>query len=395
MPITRRKAQRAAPRTPSPEPSIEDDDPATITKLPSRPRLYAKALSAASRNEDDIFVDPDAETASTSSATSSKRSKSPVKRVVDLRSLGGGVYFRNLSPKAEALGPEGQTLFYDLSDMASGLGTIPKSLWDDNHHFRSELGREPHPSHFNVCHADMDGLYGDFASIKKIVEESTRCDDELEPECEWNHAVHGRLLAHVFGSKRDGAVGFRSTMSDRIDPPWLPKHPSGLTGSRMFDFGCYVRGEDTTQARLTDTRQFWDPSVNSFNRPSLNRKLAAFLIETKTISRTEAEARIQLGTCIWAQIERLKSMARNSPAAQAVLKQMIFPLSYVNGARWTLMFARIDSADYSQIVIHVTALQSETSNVVMAYRTMLMLRRLELFLSSTFCGWWDQFLDKL
>ncbi|KID96594.1 hypothetical protein MAJ_07433, partial [Metarhizium majus ARSEF 297] len=273
MPITRRKAQRAAPRTPSPEPSIEDDDPATITKLPSRPRLYAKALSAASRSENDIFIDPDAETASTSSATSSKRSKSPVKRVVDLCSLGGGVYFRNLSPKAEALGPEGQTLFYDLSDMASGLRTIPKSLWDDNHHFQN-----------------MDGLYGDFASIKKIVEESTRCDDKLEPECEWNHAVHGRLLAHVFGSKRDGAVGFRSTMSDRVNPPWLLKHPSGLIGSRMFDFGCYVRGDDTTQARLTNTRQFWDPSMNSFNQPRLNRKLTVFLIETKTISRTEVKA---------------------------------------------------------------------------------------------------------
>ncbi|KID83773.1 hypothetical protein MGU_08964 [Metarhizium guizhouense ARSEF 977] len=337
---TRSKTQRVAPRTPPPEPSNEDDDPATITRLPSRPRLYAKALSAASDHRDDIFVDPDAETTSTSSATSSKRSKSPVKRVADLRRL--GVYFDTLSPTAEALGPEGQILFYDLSDMASGLGTIPKSLWDDSPDFRNELGRKPHSSHFT----DIDDLYQDFATIKKVVMGSRRCDKDLEPECEWNHAVHAKLLAHVF-DKEDGAVGFRSTMSDRIDSQWLPKHPSGLSSSRMFDFCCYVRGDDT---RLADTRRFWDPSVNSFNRLGLNWKLAPFLIETKTISRTEAEARDQLGTCIWAQIERLKSMARSSPAAQAVLRQMIFPLAYANGSRWTLMFARIDSTDYSKIV---------------------------------------------
>ncbi|KID97516.1 hypothetical protein MAJ_06578, partial [Metarhizium majus ARSEF 297] len=356
MRTTRRKAQRAAPRTPPPEPSSEECDPATITRLPSRPRLYAKALSAASGNGDDIFVDPDAETTSASSATSSKRSKSPVKRVADLRRL--GVYFDTLSPSAEALGLEGQTLFYDLSDIASGLGTIPKSLWDDSPDFRNELGRKPHSSHFT----DMDHLYQDFATIKMVVKGSRRCDKDLEPECEWNHAVHAKLLAHVF-DKEDGEVGFRSTqgppsyygsisnhfdrMSDRIDSQWLPKHPSGPSSSRMFDFCCYVRGDDT---RLADTRRFWDPSVNSFNRPSLNWKLAPFLIETKTISRTEAEARDQLGTCIWAQIERLKSMAMNSPAAQAVLRQMIFPLAYVNGSRWTLMFARIDSTDYSKIV---------------------------------------------
>ncbi|KAG8412861.1 hypothetical protein J3458_013294 [Metarhizium acridum] len=345
------------------------------------------ALSTASRIEDDIFVDPDEETVSTSSATSSRRSKSPVKRVIDLESL--GVRFRSLS-KAEALGPEGQTLFYDLSDLASGLGTIPKSLWDDSPEFRNELGRKPHESYFTYA----GDICQDFATIQGIVEHSIRCNDELEPEGEWNNAVHGKLLAHVF-DKKHGAVGFRSTISDRIDSQWLPKHPSGLRSSRMFDFCCYVRGDDATQVRLADTRRLWDPSVNSFNRPGLNGKIAPFLIETKTISRTEAEARDQLGTCILAQIERLKSMAKNSPTAQAVLKQMIFPLSYVNGARWTLMFARIDSADYSKIIIHVTALQSDTSNVAMACRTISMLRRLEVFLSSTFCGWWNEFLDNL
>ncbi|KAM4059159.1 hypothetical protein HRG_007975 [Hirsutella rhossiliensis] len=185
----------------------------------------------------------DAEAISSSSATS-RRSTSPIKRVAALHEIGGGIFFRNLSDNAEELENEGRQLSWDLDDSASGLKTIPRSL--------------------------------EFSCIKAVVRESRRCDEECEPEAEWNGAVHGLILRIVFGGN-DSSVGYRCMTSDKIDSRWLPRHSAGFFSSRMIDYGIYLEdGEQsqkpsgTLQERLN--RHAIAPSVNHINRLGLRSK---------------------------------------------------------------------------------------------------------------------------
>jgi len=73
-------------------------------------------------------------------------------------------------------------------------------------------------------------------------------------------------------------------------------------------------------------------------------------IETKTISRTEEEARVQLGPWVAAQIKRLKAIAGGSSSAQSVLTRMVFPLLFLQSSQWTILVARIDPLNYDRLV---------------------------------------------
>ncbi|KND86760.1 hypothetical protein TOPH_08626 [Tolypocladium ophioglossoides CBS 100239] len=298
----------------------------------------------------------DAEAISSSSAAS-RRSTSPIKRVAALQDVGGGLFFRNVSDNAEELGNEGRQLLWDLDDSASGLKTIPSPLWEGDKSFREALGgRRPHPSHFDDAdNRDLADLHRELSCIKEVIRESRRCDEECEPEAEWNTAVHGFLLRIVFGGD-DSCVGYRCMTSDKIDSRWLPRHSAGFFSSRMIDYGIYLedgehrqRPSGTLQERLARHAEVMTPSVNHINRLGLRTKPIAVSIETKTIGRPEEEARVQLGIWIAAQIERLKAITQGSSSTQSVLARMIFPLLFVQSAQWTVMFARLDSVHHDRL----------------------------------------------
>lgn len=121
----------------------------------------------------------------------------------------------------------------------------------------------------------------------------------------------------------------------------------------MVDFGIYLAGNtpcngpQTLQERLASAPYLTSPSINHTNRLSLQAKPLAISIETKTISRTEEEARVQLGVWIASQIERLKRLCLEpSP----VLAETVFPLLFVQSAQWTVMFARVDPENLNRVV---------------------------------------------
>jgi hypothetical protein len=109
-------------------------------------------------------------------------------------------------------------------------------------------------------------------------------------------------------------------------------------------------------------------SVNHTSYVSLRHRPIAVSIETKTISRPEEEARVQLAIWVAAQLERIRSLAtdtaylastgaptkasrRKNPKVllkeldrNVVLGRMVFPLLYVQSAQWTVLFARPSSS---------------------------------------------------
>ncbi|KAK4069639.1 hypothetical protein Purlil1_13675 [Purpureocillium lilacinum] len=127
-----------------------------------------------------------------------------------LHGIGGDIYFRSLSDNAEELGTEGRQLSWDLDDSSSGLKTVPMALWDGDKSCRESSRRtSATPFHFDDTQdCDIGDLRSELSCINEVVPESRRCDEESEPEAEWNSAVHGLLLRIVFGGK-DGSVGNR------------------------------------------------------------------------------------------------------------------------------------------------------------------------------------------
>lgn len=109
-----------------------------------------------------------------------------------------------------------------------------------------------------------------------------------------------------------------------------------------MDFVIYL-GEDNDevmQAALAMLTPDVLCSVNHINPISLQRCPIAINIETKTISRTEEEARIQLAIWVASQVRRIQALIDDSASKATVLGNMIFPLVFVDADEWTVMFAR-------------------------------------------------------
>ncbi|KAF2240240.1 hypothetical protein BU26DRAFT_410741, partial [Trematosphaeria pertusa] len=127
-------------------------------------------------------------------------------------------------------------------------------------------------------------------------------------------------------------------------------------------------------------------------RYTLRHRPIAVSIETKTISRPEEEARVQLAIWVAAQLERIttETLDRN-----AVLRRMVFPLLYVQSAQWTVLFARPSSSPLADrsVTIFPSIILGETSSVLGTYRVLWGLRVLEQWIDTTYRNWWEELLD--
>ncbi|KAH7462296.1 hypothetical protein FOMA001_g18561 [Fusarium oxysporum f. sp. matthiolae] len=410
MPTTRSGSPTKKPRTartPSPRKHDQDETPRAIRSTARSLVLpYAEALTAelaTAREADNSLVLRDPETLSSSTGTST-RSRSPVKCVASLHEVGGGIFYSNVTDSGDELGEIGQQLLWDLSDTSKSANTIPKRLWDSDQTFREDVGRQRLPAFFfdRDDNREIEDLKQEYAFIKEINEASRRCEEECEPEAEWNSAVHGLLLRLVFDREKDEGVGYRYMVSDKINPRWLPPHSSGLSSSsRMIDYGVFLSGQtkDSSrqhlQHRLADRPELTTPSINHTNRLGLKTKPIAISVETKTMSRPEEEARVQLAIWIASQIERIKALFPEEKHDKTILSRIIFPLLYVHHSQWVVMFARLDPTDLSRLNIFVGPRLGATATLQETYCLLHGLRRLKEFVSTSYCDWWQDVVDGL
>lgn len=124
----------------------------------------------------------------------------------------------------------------------------------------------------------------------------------------------------------------------------------------MIDYGVFLseQTKDSSrqhlQHRLADRPELTTPSINHTNRLGLKTKPIAISVETKTMSRPEEEARVQLAIWIASQIERIKALFPEDKHDKTILSRIIFPLLYVHHSQWVVMFARLDPTDLSRLV---------------------------------------------
>lgn len=147
---------------------------------------------------------------------------------------------------------------------------------------------------------------------------------------------------------------------DKLDSQWLPRDSSGIAVSaRMVDYGIVLQDDPpkrrphrdkTLQQRLASHPELTSPSINHTSRHDIRTMPIAISIETKTISRTDEEARVQLAIWISAQIQRIRWILDQRDAHTDLLSRMVFPLLFVQSSRWTIMFARLDPISMTRLV---------------------------------------------
>ncbi|KAI0867219.1 hypothetical protein GGS24DRAFT_486286 [Hypoxylon argillaceum] len=336
----------------------------------------------------------------------SQRSTSPIKRAAALRDVAGGIFYQKLSDDGNEIGAECDTLFSALRDFEDSIGIIPSGLYNSEtlqRRLGKALGRPHHK-----CETDrrpLQDLEYELYQVLDIVEDSQQCSSQGESEAHWNAVVHAPLLRLALG--RDKRVGYKYVPGDKIDHRWLPPHSSGFaTGSRIVDFVIYLNedNDEVMQAALAMLTPDVLCSVNHINPISLQRYPIAINIETKTISRTEEEARIQLAIWVASQVRRIQALIDDSASKATVLGNMIFPLVFVDADEWTVMFARpmasapapvlgpLRPRDLDKLEIYTKISLGSTETIIGTYRLLASLRALRDWADITFRGWWKELL---
>lgn len=145
-------------------------------------------------------------------------------------------------------------------------------------------------------------------------------------------------------------------------------------------------------------------SINHTPYFALRHRPIAVSIETKTTSRTEEEARVQLGIWIASQLNRIWKLGcqtDDQPDAEFLdlLQKAVFPLVYVNSAQWTLMLARpIIECDgsgekYFRTVIYKGIVIGDTSSIVGTYQLLSALKILREWAHQEYRNWWKDVIQ--
>lgn len=151
-------------------------------------------------------------------------------------------------------------------------------------------------------------------------------------------------------------------------------------------------------------------SINHTTYYSLRRRPVAVSVETKTMSRTEEEALVQLGVWAMAQMQSMLALARRFAARPqgspeedmsirdlpaGLLDRMVLPLVYVHSSRWTVFFARPEAVagrDDVRVDIFRGVDVGDTSTPEGTYQLLRGLRELCKWVDTRFYRLWEDIL---
>ncbi|GKU14706.1 unnamed protein product [Fusarium langsethiae] len=341
-----------------------------------------------------------------SSASGSKRSSSPLKNMASLENA--GITYEELSHKS-LLGVAGKKLYQDLDIVSDHIGVFPAQICDDiSEAMDHSVAIREH--HKNVQDSrDIEQLRRELHEVKMIHELSGRCSSRKEGEAEWNNAVHSAVLRLVFGPNNFD-IGWKYITNAKIDSQYLPVMPNGLPcSSRMVDYVIFIGDQrDSSGKHLEhEISRFIISESDAINHtPYVALRHCPILIgiETKTINRTENEARLQLGIWVASHIRRIWALCRglsNHDAGRLkdTIEEMVFPLIYVQSSSWFLMLARTsitmgaEPGREVQVVIYRHVILGETSTIKSIYQLVAGLCLLRTWGNSVFRNWWETILD--
>ncbi|CBX91614.1 predicted protein [Plenodomus lingam JN3] len=388
-------------------------------------------------------------TQSQSASTSSARSRSP-RKVTSLRHVGSGVTYTGLAATTDLqemqLGTAGFALLQTLYDAIEGP-VFAASLQE--HLGKASIGRI-RPSQLD--HNDdrpIEELLRELHIVQTIYALSNRCVENRDHESEWNNRVHTKVLELALGND-EASVGFRSVTSAKITADFRPTHCPALTTAKIVDYVIFLELSHPARDAVLPLVDMPSQSINHVSYDGLRTRPIAVSIETKTESRTQEEAKVQLGVWLAAQVARIEKLMQETvllkankheaarqagledirhrqkrpmhtqpqtqdlaqpctinnvnPDPKHLISQIVFPLLSVQSDVWYLFFGRVstppgiaDNSDIrkpaSPIQIFFSVALGSTANITQTYRLVKSLKALRAWIDEDFRKWWDEVLD--
>ncbi|KAK7432213.1 hypothetical protein QQZ08_001158 [Neonectria magnoliae] len=305
---------------------------------------------------------------STTGASKSARSRSPVKNMADLALAEKPVRFTYLKSRGD-LPADVKNLLNHIKTVGSGRGIVPVPVVDI---VQDSLGvMDPDVTDDNsysrnpwVVGNGADDISWDvndeFKTLQKVAHRTELCISENVSEASWNTRVHD-LLLDVALTPFHGCVSHWDVTRAPITKTYLPRHGSGIDlQAKMVDFCITLDGEPTRRQVVEHLRSANHKSISHSDYQPLRFRPIAISIETKTPDGSTEEAKAQLSVWTSAYILRLRELTATSQKAAGL--GITLPVINIKGGQWELLLA-VDYLDRIEI-LQVGAIGDTTIEVV-------------------------------
>ncbi|KAK0643312.1 hypothetical protein B0T16DRAFT_179710 [Cercophora newfieldiana] len=332
------------------------------------------------------------------------RSRSPVKSPLDLQFTTKPLRYEPALPAVSAtssiLSNVDKSLLRDLKKIATGQGTIPRSV---QHEVEGVLGELDEVMSWMLKNDDEDGivlpgLRREFDDVKDLVARSIECDVMEMSEAAWNTDVHMPLL-HL-ALRGSPAVGAYNITTARPCRELLPKSLAvEESEAKLVDLSINVRPEmEPAVAEHIRLLLAAEPVALRTINQSLYKLLcwrpSAVCIETKGAASggaNELEARSQLlqWTSAWLTRMRrfLSARSVDQIEADATMAKLGFPVIIVSCSAWHLYLIKDTSA---AVTMYSILELGDTHSVLGIYKLLSSLQRLAEWAKGPFWSWFKQ-----
>ncbi|KAF1952945.1 hypothetical protein CC80DRAFT_507689 [Byssothecium circinans] len=352
-----------------------------IPDLHTRPALVlAPSVSEEHADEDA----EDAEVESTYESITSKRSRSPTRRMVDLQIAKKPVVPKTATSSTD-VPQDVRTLYRTIQALARrSKGVIPLGIENeveqdangDLDDLEDYVAKTPNGK-------THEQLKDEFKAMRDIRNETSVCKTKHLHEPSWNELVHSQMLKQAV----HGCPGFSyyNITTARVIKELVPGNEYGeLLKGKMIDFAVTLGPPLIPTAhvihRLAASPRKLQRTTNPSDYSPLCYEPVVLSIETKSPDGGSENGEVQLSIWAMAYFNRLRQLIQDPVA-------MTLPLLLITDARWKLYFA----SDLAHEIHLIDAVDiGTTADIIGCYTILEALRVMFKWVEKTFAPWFAE-----
>ncbi|KAH8726969.1 hypothetical protein GQ44DRAFT_825526 [Phaeosphaeriaceae sp. PMI808] len=321
----------------------------------------------------------DAEAESTRKSTTSKRSRSPTRRMVDLQ-IAKKPVFSKMATSSTHVPQDVRILYKAIQALArQSKGVIPLGIenevkqdadgdLDDHYVAKKKNGKT------------RKQLNAEFEAMRKIRNETSKCQTKNLHESSWNELVHSRMLEQA----ELGHPGFSyyNITTARVIKDLVPGNEYGeLLKGKMVDYAVTLGPPFIPEAyvinRLATSPSKLQRTINPSDYSPLCYEPVVLGIETKSHNGGSENGKVQLSVWAMAYFNRLRQLMQDPVT-------ITLPLLLITDAHWTLYFA----SDLANAIHLIDAGDiGTTKDIIGCYTILEALRVIFKWVEDTFVPW--------
>ncbi|KAI9731062.1 MAG: hypothetical protein M1818_007919 [Claussenomyces sp. TS43310] len=385
--LRKRKRQMSGVQTPDPAHVADDEQTLRGSSRAAEELLYRNALGPIP------LLGSSSSTSAGSNAARSTRSRSPVKRMSDLRFSDIPVEMHSFGNREYPTPSKMLDLCRDLRRIGDGFGVIPHYMKECMETVKLEV--DFYDMNFAAATRNQSvpgSLDIDIAwhTMLDILDSASECLEKSYSESAWNSDVHSRVLRFALsGYGKAQGVWFRDITTASIhDPSLLPTiaATSSILQSKMVDYALVLEPQRPFEARIIETlRREGKPSINQTNAEYARFAPIAVSIETKRAAIDETAANVQLSMWVAAHMARLRQLAA---AANTNEDPPGLPAIIVQGHDWKFTLAYAYNRERTVVLKDI--LIGATNSMMGLFRLIAGLRRLARWVDEEYRVWFDK-----